>query len=66
MKPEEKRAFAFFGACLAVSLLIGVIDVAGVHSTFLRFVGLFSLVVGIAVLLIRARQQQGPRGGGER
>jgi len=58
MKPEEKRAFAFFGVCLAISLAIGVIDTAGVHSTFLRIVALFSLVAGIAVLLIRARQGQ--------
>ncbi len=65
MKPEEKRAFAFFGACLALSLAIGAIDAAGVHSSFLRIVALFSLVVGIAVLLIRARRgQQEEREGG--
>lgn len=58
MKPEEKRAFTFFGVCLAISLGIAVVDTAGVHSTFLRLLALFSLVVGIAVLLLRARQSQ--------
>jgi hypothetical protein len=54
----ERRALGFFGICVGVSLVLELIDVSGVHSVALRIAAMFSFVIGIAVLLIRAKQKQ--------
>ncbi len=54
----ERRALLFFASCILVSLVLGGIDLAGVHSLALRIAATFSFVIGIAVLLIRANQKQ--------
>jgi len=58
MDPVERRALAFFVVCIAVSIGLEGLDLAGVHSVALRLAATFSLVIGIAVLLIRASQKQ--------
>ncbi len=58
MSAVERRALVFFVVCVAVSLALEVIDVGGVHSVALRIAAMFSLAIGIAVLLIRANQKQ--------
>ncbi|MEA2297217.1 MAG: hypothetical protein QOF77_153 [Solirubrobacteraceae bacterium] len=58
MAPAERRALVFFASCIVVSLVLGGVDLAGVHSLALRIAAMFSLVIGIAVLLIRASQKQ--------
>jgi hypothetical protein len=54
----ERRALGFFAVCIVVSLALEAIDVGGVHSVALRIAAMFSLAIGIAVLLIRASQKQ--------
>jgi hypothetical protein len=54
----ERRALIFFFVCVVVSLVLEGIDVSGAHSVALRIAAMFSLAIGIAVLLIRANQKQ--------
>lgn len=58
MSGPERRALVFFVLCTVLSLVLGGIDLAGAHSVALRIAAMFSLAIGIAVLLIRASQQQ--------
>ncbi len=58
MDAVERRALGFFAVCVVVSLALEAIDVGGVHSVALRVAAMFSLAIGIAVLLIRASQKQ--------
>ncbi len=54
---ETRRGLVFFGACVVVSMILEGLDLAGVHSVALRLAAMFSLVIGIALLLIRAAQK---------
>lgn len=57
MPAVERRALVFFAVCVLVSVALELVDVAGVHSVALRLAAMFSLAIGIAVLLIRAAQK---------
>ncbi len=58
MPAVERRALIFFAVCVVISLGLEAIDVGGAHSIALRLAAMFSLAIGIAVLLIRANQKQ--------
>ncbi|HEX2016424.1 MAG TPA: hypothetical protein VGN69_06995 [Solirubrobacteraceae bacterium] len=55
MSAEQRRAIIFFACSVAISMALTAIDLSGYHSLILRVAAVFSLVTGIAVLLLRGR-----------
>jgi len=54
---EQRRALTFFAWSVAISMALTVIDLSGYHSLILRVAAVFSLVMGMLVLLVRGRSR---------
>lgn len=57
MNQVPRRTLIYFAWCIALSVGLTIVDLAGFHSVTLRVVAIFSLISGIVVLTVRSRQR---------